>query len=32
MYLEAIKGIFDRGLTIWHVDDIGNYNLNNEEV
>lgn len=32
MYLEAIKGIFDRGLTIWHVDDIGNYNLENEEV
>lgn len=31
-YLEAIKGIFDRGLTIWHVDDIGNYNLDNREV
>lgn len=32
MYLETIKGIFDRGLTIWHIDDIGNYNLDNEEV
>lgn len=31
-YLNALKGIFDHGLTIWHTDDIGNYNLNNEEV
>ena len=31
-YLNTLKGIFDRGLTIWHTDDIGNYNLNNEEV
>lgn len=29
-YLEEIKGIFDRGVTIWHVDngaDIGNYSF-----
>lgn len=31
-YLNTLKGIFDHGLTIWHTDDIGNYNLNNEEV
>ena len=30
--LATIKGIFDRGVTIWHVDDIGNYDLNNREV
>jgi hypothetical protein len=29
-YLEEIKGIFDRGVTIWHVDngaDVGNYSF-----
>ena len=29
-YLEEIKSIFDRGVTIWHVDngaDVGNYSL-----
>ena len=31
-HLNTIKGIFDRGITIWHTEDIGNYNLNNEEV
>jgi hypothetical protein len=30
--LSAIKGIFDRGLTIWHTDNIGDYSLNNMEV
>lgn len=31
-YLNALKGIFDKGITIWHTDDVGNYSLNNEEV
>lgn len=31
-YLNALKGIFDNGITIWHTDDIGNYNLDNREV
>lgn len=29
-YIEEIKGIFDRGVTIWHVDngaDVGNYSF-----
>lgn len=30
--LSAIKGIFDKGVTIWHTDDIGNYSLSNNEV
>ena len=31
-YLNSLKGIFDRGLTIWHTEDIGNYDLDNREV
>lgn len=31
-YLNSLKGIFDKGITIWHTDDVGNYSLNNEEV
>ena len=31
-YLNTLKGIFDKGITIWHTDDVGNYSLNNEEV
>ena len=27
--LQAIKNIFDSGITLWHTDDIGNYNLSN---
>ena len=30
--LSAIKGIFDKGVTIWHTDQVGNYNLSNDEV
>ena len=26
---SALKAIFDRGVTVWHTDDVGNYNLNN---
>lgn len=26
---NALKDIFDRGVTIWHTDDVGNYNLAN---
>ena len=25
-----LTGQFDYGVTVWHTDDIGNYNLNNE--
>lgn len=31
-HLNTLKGIFDRGLTIWHTNNIGNYALDNEEV
>lgn len=27
--LKAIRKIFDNGVTLWHTDDIGNYNLSN---
>lgn len=30
--LTAIKGIFDKGVTIWHTDQIGDYSLSNDEV
>ena len=30
--LSALKGIFDKGITIWHTDDVGNYALDNMEV
>ena len=30
--LSAIKGIFDKGVTIWHTDQIGDYSLSNDEV
>ena len=31
-HLNTLKGIFDRGITIWHTNDIGNYALDNKEV
>lgn len=30
--LNDIKAMFDNGVTVWHVDDVGNYNLDNNEV
>ena len=30
--LSAIKGIFDKGVTIWHSDNVGDYSLTNNEV
>jgi hypothetical protein len=30
--LQALKNIFNSGITLWHVDDIGNYSLANSEV
>jgi hypothetical protein len=30
--LQALKNIFNNGVTLWHVDDIGNYSLSNEEI
>ena len=30
--LSAIKGIFDKGVTIWHTDQVGDYSLSNNEV
>lgn len=30
--LEELKAIFDNGITLWHTDDIGNYDLENEVV
>lgn len=30
--LSAIKGIFDKGVTIWHTDNVGDYSLTNNEV
>lgn len=29
--LEKIKTIFNKGVTIWHTTDVGNYSLNNDE-
>lgn len=28
-YLVQLQSVFDRGITVWHTDDIGNYNLTN---
>lgn len=30
--LSAIKGIFDKGVTIWHTDAVGDYSLSNNEI
>lgn len=30
--LNQIKGIFKNGVTIWHTDEVGNYDLPNNEV
>lgn len=30
--LNTIKGIFDKGVTIWHTDNVGDYSVNNVEV
>lgn len=27
--LQELKSVFDNGITLWHVDDIGNYTLSN---
>lgn len=32
MYIEALQELFNNGITIWHTTDVGNYNLNNDEV
>ena len=35
IHLDEIKEIFNRGVTIWHIDEgaeVGNYNVNNMEV
>jgi len=31
-YLIQLQTIFDNGITLWHTDDIGNYNLGNEVI
>lgn len=31
-YIDTLEGIFNRGVTIWHTDDIGNYTLPNNIV
>jgi hypothetical protein len=28
--LQELKNVFDNGVTLWHVDDVGNYSLSNE--
>ncbi len=28
--LQELKNVFDNGITLWHTDDIGNYDLDNE--
>jgi hypothetical protein len=30
--LNELKAVFDNGITFWHVDDVGNYNLENEVI
>ncbi len=27
--LSGLRSIFDKGVTLWHTDDVGNYNLSN---
>jgi len=31
-YLVQLQKIFDNGITLWHSDDIGNYDLGSEEI
>jgi hypothetical protein len=30
--LQELKSVFDNGVTLWHVEDIGNYSLSNVEI
>jgi hypothetical protein len=30
--LQELKNIFDKGITLWHHEDMGNYDLDNSEV
>lgn len=30
--LQKLKSVFDNGITLWHVNDIGNYSLENEVI
>jgi hypothetical protein len=30
--LNALKSVFDNGITFWHTDDVGNYALGNEVI
>jgi hypothetical protein len=30
--LQALKNIYDAGITLWHTDDVGNYGLSNEVI
>lgn len=30
--LQELKSIFDNGITLWHTDDVGNYDLDNEVI
>lgn len=30
--LNEIKAVFDNGITFWHVEDVGNYSLENEVI
>lgn len=32
IYMDKIKDIFNNGVTIWHNKDVGNYDLNNDEI
>ena len=32
IYMNKIKDIFNTGVTIWHTKDVGNYDLNNDEI
>lgn len=32
MFIEALEGLFNQGITIWHTTDVGNYNLPNNEI
>lgn len=32
MFIDALEGLFNSGITLWHTTDVGNYNLSNNEV
>lgn len=32
LFIDALEGLFNSGITLWHTTDVGNYSLPNDEV